>query len=147
MLTLNLPPFAHRVIQKAGKLYIFDVLRKKYVFLTPEEWVRQHFIHFLMNVYHYPKALMRVEGGLIYHGLPKRTDLVVYDRQGSPFAVVECKDISVPLTQEVFDQAARYNQVLKAPYLLLVNGLDYQCFAVDYTTGNWRRLDSIPAWI
>lgn len=146
MLNLNLPPFAHKVIQKEGKLYIFDVLRKKYVFLTPEEWVRQHFIHFLISEHGYPKALMRVEGGLLFHGLPRRTDLVVYDRGGNAFAVVECKDIGVPLTQEVFDQAAGYNQVLKAPYLILVNGLEYQCFRIDFLTGSCQVLGDIPTW-
>lgn len=146
MLTLNLPPFAHQVIRKEDKLYIFDVLRKKYVFLTPEEWVRQHFIHFLLNQHGYPRALMKVEGGLSYHGLARRTDLVVYDRAGNPFAVVECKDIGVPLTQEVFDQAAGYNQVLKAPYLILVNGLEYQCFRIDPPTGSCRVLEDIPPW-
>jgi hypothetical protein len=146
MLTLNLPPYAHKVIQKEGKLFIFDELRKKYVFLTPEEWVRQHFIHFLINGHGYPRALMKVEGGLSYHGLPKRTDLVVFDQMGSPFAVVECKDVGVPLTQEVFDQAAGYNRVLRAPYLMLVNGLEYQCFRLDFTTGSCLRLDDIPRW-
>ena len=146
MLTLNLPPYAHKVIQKEGKLFIFDELRKKYVFLTPEEWVRQHFIHFLINQHGYPLALMKVEGGLSYHGMPKRTDLVVFDQLGSPFAVVECKDVGVPLTQEVFDQAAGYNRVLRAPYLVLVNGLEYQCFRLDFTTGNCLQLDDIPRW-
>ena len=146
MLTLNLPPYAHKVIQKEGKLFIFDELRKKYVFLTPEEWVRQHFIHFLINEHGYPRALMKVEGGLSYHGLSKRTDLVVYDRTGSPFAVVECKDVGVPLTQEVFDQVAGYNQVLRAPYLILVNGLEYQCFQIDFLTGSCHVLEDIPMW-
>lgn len=147
MLTLNLPPFAHQVIQKAGKLFIFDVLRKKYVFLTPEEWVRQHFIHFLLNEHGYSKALMRVEGGLSYHGLPRRTDLVVYDRKGQPFVIVECKDIGVPLTQEVFDQAAQYNCILKAPYLIIVNGLEFKCFQVDLLTGIYQSIDQIPALV
>lgn len=145
MLALNLPSFAHQVIRKEGKLYIHDILRKKPVFLTPEEWVRQHLIHFLINEHHYPKALMRVEGGLSYHGLPRRTDLVVYDREGKPFLLVECKDVGVPLTQEVFDQAARYNFILKAPYLLLTNGLEHSCFRIHFEAQTFSLLQNIPA--
>jgi hypothetical protein len=144
MIALNLPPFDHKIKNKDGKLFIFDILRKKYVFLTPEEWVRQHFIHFLINTYHYPKALMRVEGGLKYNHLPKRTDLVVYNRLGMPFIVVECKDVFTPLTQDTFDQAARYNYILKAPYLIVVNGLTHHCCHIDHQNNTFRFLDNFP---
>jgi hypothetical protein len=146
MLHLNLPPFPHQIKQKDGKLYIFDILRKKYIFLTPEEWVRQHFIHYLINQYQYPKALMRVEGGLTYNTLKQRTDLVVYDRTGKPFALVECKDTLTPLTQQTFEQAARYNYVLKAPFLIIANGLSYACCQVDHQAGTYRHLDDIPPY-
>jgi hypothetical protein len=145
MLSLNLPSFDHKVIRKENKLFIFDILRKKYVFLTPEEWVRQHLIHFLINQHQYPKALMRVEGGLYCHGLPRRTDLVVYDRTGKPFALVECKDSDVPLTAEVFEQAARYNHVLKAPYLILANGLEYRCYRSDSLNASYQVMEDLPA--
>lgn len=146
MTHLNLPAFDHKIIKRDGKLFIFDVLRKKYVFLTPEEWVRQHFVHFLINQYHYPRALMRVEGGLRYNNLPKRTDLVVFDRDGKPLIVVECKDVFTPITQAVFDQAAGYNYVLKAPYLIVVNGLAHHCCRIDHVNHTYEFLADIPAW-
>lgn len=144
MIALNLPPYDHKIKRKEDKLFIFDILRKKYVFLTPEEWVRQHFVHFLINQYQYPKALMKAEAGLKYNNLPKRTDLVIFDRQGKPYIVVECKDVFVPLTQTVFEQAARYNYVLKAPYLIVVNGLDYHCCQIDHTSQTYQFLQDIP---
>jgi hypothetical protein len=144
MIALNLPPFDHKIKNKEGKLFIFDILRKKYVFLTPEEWVRQHFVHFLINRYHYPKALMKAEGGLKYNNLPKRTDLVIYDRQGKPFIVIECKDVFTPLSQATFEQAARYNFILKAPYLIVVNGLSYHCCLIDHLNQSYHFLDDIP---
>ncbi len=147
MLQLNLPPFAHQVIRKNGKLFIFDILRKKHIYLTPEEWVRQHFIHFLINQHNYPKALMQVEGGLSYNGLPQRTDLVVFDRNGHPFLLVECKDAEVPLSQVVFEQAARYNYVLKAPFLVVVNGLDWFCCRIDHENKTFYFLEEIPALV
>ena len=144
MLELNLPPYEYKLKKKDDKLYIFDVLRKKYVFLTPEEWVRQHFIHFLINKYRYPKALMKAEGGLKYNNMSNRTDLVIYDRQGKPFIVVECKDTMVQLTQATFEQAARYNYVLKAPYLIVVNGLSYHCCYIDHAQQTFQFLEDIP---
>lgn len=144
MLSLNIPSFDHKVIRREGKLYIFDILRRKYVYLTPEEWVRQHFIHYLIDHHQYPKALMRVEGGLILQGMSRRTDLVVYDREGKPFVLVECKDTGVPLDQEVFEQAARYNQVLLAPYLVLANGLECKCYLIDPLNGSFQVVESLP---
>jgi type I site-specific restriction endonuclease len=144
MLELNLPPYDYKLKKNDDKLYIFDVLRKKYVFLTPEEWVRQHFIHFLMNKYGYPKSLMKAEGGLKYNNLPKRTDLVVYDRQGKPYIVVECKDTLVKITQATFEQAAHYNFILKAPYLIVVNGLSYHCCYIDHAKQSFQFLEDIP---
>lgn len=146
MIALNLPPYDYKLRKKEEKLYIFDILRKKYVYLTPEEWVRQHFVHFLINQYQYPKALMKAEAGLKYNNLPKRTDLVIFDRQGKPFIVVECKDVFVPLTQTVFEQAARYNYILKAPYLIVVNGLDYHCCQIDHATQTYQFLQDIPRY-
>ncbi len=146
MIALNLPPYDHKIKKKDDKLFIFDILRKKYVFLTPEEWVRQHFVHFLINQYHYPKALMKAEGGLKYNNLPKRTDLVIFDNYGKPYIVVECKDVFVPLTQAVFEQAARYNYVLKAPYLIVVNGLEYHCCRIDHITQTYQFLEDIPRY-
>jgi hypothetical protein len=129
MLALNLPPYPYKIKQSGGKLFIFDVLRHKYVFLTPEEWVRQHLVHYLTGHHGYPKALMRTETGLKYNTLYRRSDLLVYDPAGNPFLLAECKDVSVPLTAEVLAQAAAYNHVLRAPYVLLTNGLLTCCLA------------------
>ncbi len=144
MIDLALPPFDYKIQKKKDKLFIFDILRKKYVYLTPEEWVRQHFIHFLINQYGYPKALMKAEGGLKYNNLPKRTDLVVFDREGKPLIVVECKDTLTQLTQTTFEQAARYNYVLKAPYLIIVNGLSYHCCYINHQNQTYHFLEDIP---
>src|SRR4051812_7298038 len=133
MIALNLPEFEYKIREIEGKLYIFDVLRRKYVFLTPEEWVRQHFVHLLINEYQYPKSLLKNEGGLTYNRLTKRTDIVVYDREGKPFMVIECKGANIPISQSTFEQAAQYNHTLKAPYLTVTNGLQYYCVAIDHT--------------
>ena len=112
MLALNLPPYPYKIKQSGGKLFIFDVLRHKYVFLTPEEWVRQHLVHYLTGHHGYPKALMRTETGLKYNTLYRRSDLLVYDPAGNPFLLAECKDVSVPLTAEVLAQAAALARAL-----------------------------------
>jgi hypothetical protein len=102
------------------------------------------FYTLLMNKYRYPKVLMKAEGGLKYNKLPKRTDLVIYDRQGKPFIVVECKDTLVQITQATFEQTARYNYVLKAPYLIVVNGLSYHCCYIDHAKQSFQFLEDIP---
>jgi len=144
--TLNLPAFDCKVKQIEGKPYIFDVLRKKYVRITPEEWVRQHVVHLLMNHYGYPKALIRNEGGLVLNHLQKRTDILVFDRQGQPFLLVECKAPHISLSQQVFDQIARYNHVHRAPYLIVTNGLTHFCCSVDHAEEQVRFLDDFPAY-
>ncbi len=144
MIALNLPEFEYKIREIEGKLYIFDILRRKYVFLTPEEWVRQHFVHLLINEYQYPKSLLKNEGGLTYNRLTKRTDIVVYDREGKPFMVIECKGANIAISQSTFEQAAQYNHTLKAPYLTVTNGLLYYCVAIDHTTKNFAFLPDMP---
>ncbi|WP_128547518.1 type I restriction enzyme HsdR N-terminal domain-containing protein [Larkinella soli] len=144
MTSLNLPVFDYKIKQVEGKPYIFDVLRKKYVRMTPEEWVRQHVVHLLINQYEYPKALIRGEGGMTLNQLQKRTDLLVYDRSGKPYLLVECKAPTVALTQQVFDQVARYNHVHQAPYLVVTNGLVHFCCCVDHAEGTVRFLQDLP---
>ena len=146
MIALNLPEFAYKLREIENKLYIFDILRRKYVFLTPEEWVRQHFVHFLVDQYGYPKALMKNEGGLRYNRLTKRTDIVVYDRNGESFLVVECKGANVALSQSTFDQAAQYNHTLKAPYLAVTNGLTFHCVRIHHTEKRFVFLPGIPPY-
>jgi hypothetical protein len=141
---LNLPAFGHKISEIGGKAHIFDALRRKYVRLTPEEWVRQHMIHLLLNHYQYPKALMQCEGGLTLNQTQKRTDLVVFDREGQPFLIVECKAPHIVVNQSVFDQIARYNHVHRAPYLIVTNGLTHYCCCIDHQTSGITFLDDFP---
>jgi hypothetical protein len=144
MLQLDFPAFDCKVKQADGKLYILDVLRKKYIFLTPEEWVRQHLIHFLLNHRSYPHSLMQPEAGLKYNQLAKRADLLVYTASGKPFLLAECKGANIELCELTFEQASQYNYIVKAPYLLLTNGLEHFCYAIDFEKQQAERLADIP---
>lgn len=144
MTNLNIPPFDYKIKKSDEKLLIFDMLRKKYVVLTPEEWVRQHFIHFLINQYHYPKALIKVESGLQYNQRQKRTDIQVFDREGQLFMIIECKAPHIPLNQQVFEQAAQYNNVLKAPFITITNGVAWYACSTDWETMTVQFLEDIP---
>ena len=115
---LNLPHYKPQLSEKDGKFWIFDSLRKKQLVLTPEEWVRQHWINFLINQLKFPKGLFALEKGLMYNKLLKRTDLVVWDKNGNPYLLVECKAPKVKLTQKVIEQACMYHKELKTPFLL-----------------------------
>src|SRR5689334_8566895 len=106
MIKLNLPAYEHRTRESEGKLWIFDPLRKKFLVLTPEEWVRQHFINYLVVHQKYPKALIKIEGGLTYNQLAKRSDVVVFNREGKPWMLVECKSPDIVLSEQVIRQAA-----------------------------------------
>lgn len=126
---LNFPPITARFSGKEhDNTQVFDIVRKKFVELTPEEWVRQHVIHFLVNQKQYPLSLVGVEQQLKLNNTLKRTDIVVYNKTMSPILLVECKASTVPLTQQVVDQAMRYNIPLQVPYVLLTNGLRHICF-------------------
>jgi len=126
MLTpLNLPPYPFKLTDDKGQLTLFDELRKKNIVLTPEEWVRQHFVQFLIRQKQYPKSLIKLEGGLRLHGMAKRTDIVVFNPFGEKILLVECKAPSVAITQATFDQAARYNIVHKVTLLAVTNGLQH----------------------
>lgn len=127
MIQLNFPEIGAKVKKEQDNILIFDVIRKKYLKLTPEEWVRQHAVHFLIHQLHYPKGLIALESGLKFNKLQKRTDIVVYNRSGHPFLLLECKAPSVKITQKVFEQAFMYNDTLKAPYLVVTNGLQHFC--------------------
>ncbi len=143
---LNLPSFGHKLKQIGGKPYIFDLLRRKYVRLTPEEWVRQHVVHLLIDHYQYPKALIRTEVSLTLFDTQKRADIVVFDRSAQPFLLVECKAPQVALAQTVFDQVARYNHVHRAPYFVVTNGLVHYCCAVDHDSQAIDFLDDFPVF-
>lgn len=129
-----------------AKWYIFDEIRKKKVVLTPEEWVRQNFIRYMNKVFHIPYSLMVLEKDLELNGLKKRADILVYSKDGNPFAIVECKASHVTISQEVFDQIARYNMVLKVPYLIVTNGLDHYYSAIDFNNSICRFLPQFPTY-
>lgn len=143
---LNLPPVQLKFDKINGKEAIFDILRKKYVILTPEEWVRQHFLHFLIYSCGYPRTLMKVESGVRYNELTGRTDIIIYNRSGSVFMIVECKAADVKLTNQVFEQAGRYNLQLKARFLTLTNGLRHICCQIDHVNGQFTFLNELPSY-
>ncbi|MDE6772374.1 MAG: type I restriction enzyme HsdR N-terminal domain-containing protein [Muribaculaceae bacterium] len=141
---LNLPPAALRLRRGDGVLKVFDVLRKKYVVLTPEEYVRQNFVHWLIRSLHYPSSLMANEIGINLNGTRKRCDTVVFNTDGTPFVVVEYKSPDVTVTQSVFDQIVRYNMVLHARFLIVSNGLNHYCCMIDYKRSSYLFLSEVP---
>ena len=141
---LDFPDYTFRVRQAARGTEIFDVIRRRFVALTPEEWVRQHTIHFLMQERRVPAGRMNVEVALEMLGLSRRADIVVFDNLGEPTAIVECKAPTVKITQDTFDQIARYNMALKAPYLVVTNGLTHFCCYIDSEKQTYRFVEAIP---
>lgn len=144
MLALNLPPFQPKIELREGKRFIFDVLRRQYVALTPEEWVRQHFVHLLIDHKGYPGALMANEVLLRLNTTKKRCDTVVYDRNLAPRMILEYKAPHVNITQDVFNQVGRYNLVLRVDYLVVSNGLKHYCCKMDYERQTCDFLPDIP---
>ena len=144
MLALNLPAYSHKIAVKEGKNCIWDDLRRKYVALTPEEWVRQHFVHFLIEHKGYPAGLMANEIQIRLNGTKKRCDTVLYDRSLTPRMIVEYKAPDVEITQAVFDQITRYNMVLRVEYLVVTNGVRHYCCRIDYSAMTCRFLPDIP---
>lgn len=146
MLELSLPAFEYKVKKQSGTVMIFDIIRKKFVVLTPEEWVRQHVIHYLIEVKHFPVALLAVEREIDLYGLRRRFDVVVFDRTGNPWLLVECKAPSVVLNRQVFDQAFRYNITLEAPYVAITNGVKHFCGKIERSRG-FVFLSDFPDYI
>ena len=145
-MTLNLPPAALRLSQREGHTMVFDFLRRRYVKLTPEEWVRQHFVHYLVNHKGYPQELLANEVSLALNSTSKRCDTVLYDKEARPLAIVEYKAPNIQLTQKVFDQITRYNIVMRVPFLMVSNGLQHYCCRVDYETNAYTFLPEIPPY-
>lgn len=143
---LNLPKFQFKVKETEKGRAIWDEFRKKYVILTPEEWVRQHFLKFLNVHLGYPKSLLKTEFEIRYNKLKKRPDIVAYDNQGHPLIVVECKAPEVKISNDTFQQAAIYNQTLKARYLVITNGLDHFCCEQELKTGTFQFIEKIPVY-
>ena len=146
MFALNLPQYAIKVTKRNGRDYIFDDLRRKYVALTPEEWVRQHFVHFLTEQKSYPTGLIANEIQLNLNNTSKRCDSVVYDHKMQPRVIIEYKAPHVEITQKVFDQIMRYNIVLRVDYLIVSNGLRHFCCKVDYEHHSCTFLPDIPLY-
>lgn len=144
MLSLNLPSATLKIADKDGKRYILDILRKRYVALTPEEWVRQHFVHYLINHMGYPSGLLANEVSIKLNGTSKRCDTVLYSTSLSPRMIVEYKAPVVNITQEVFNQISRYNIVLRVDYLIVTNGITHYCCKVDYENGKCTFIPSVP---
>ncbi len=145
MVSLSLPPFEYKLRKAEGKLWIFDVIRKKYVVLAPEEWVRQHFVNYLLTN-GYPRSLIRVEGGLHYNQRLKRSDIVVYDRDGAPWMIIECKAPDIKLSEKSLFQASVYNATLRARYLAVTNGLTHLYAETDWNQGTSVRLSGLPTF-
>ena len=141
MTTLNFPAFEIRTKAVGKRMLIFDMIRKKYVALTPEEWVRQHLIHYLVNEKAYPATLISVEMPLKYARMDKRSDLLVNNRNGQPLMLIECKAPEVGITQKVFEQISVYNLTIQAPCLMLTNGMQHYCLmaATDHSTAYFLK--------
>jgi hypothetical protein len=146
MLQLNLPHYSAKIIEKDGKPFIYDPLRRKEVALTPEEWVRQHFVHFLITDRFFPKELIANEVTINMNGTSKRCDTVVYNHLLEPVVIVEYKEPEVKITRQVFEQIARYNSVLKTPYLIVSNGFVHYCCYMDYKNMRCDFLKEIPMY-
>jgi len=144
MQELNFPKFSFRFKNSENKLAIFDEIRKKFVVLQPEEWVRQHCIHYLIYLKNYPKSLLNVEKELVLNNLKKRYDIVVFEPKGNLQLIVECKAPNVKITQEVFDQIARYNMILNANYLMVTNGINHYYCQIDAENQRYIFLEDIP---
>lgn len=141
---LQLPPYPFKISDENGQLILFDIIRKKNIVITPEEWVRQHFVQYLINQKNYPKTLIKLEGGHKLHGMAKRSDIVVYNKAGEKILLVECKAPSVTIDQKTFDQVARYNMVHKVTLLAVSNGLQHYYCNIDFESRNYRFIEELP---
>ena len=146
MQQLNLPSFSLNIKSKENKQYIFDIIRKKDVVLTPEEWVRQHILHYLIDVKGYPKSIIAVEKQLTINTLKRRFDILIFNKKGLPDVIIECKAPKVKITQATFDQIARYNLKLNANYLMISNGLEHFFCKMDAERKQYVFLKDLPEY-
>ena len=144
MKELNLPAYQFKIKEEEGKTKIFDASRKKYVQLTPEEWVRQNFIQFLIQEKKYPASLIAIEKEIYLGELKKRCDIVVYDRNSLPWMIIECKAMNMAVNAKVVDQILRYHITLPAQYLVITNGS--YCFGFEKRKGQFYEIDVIPEY-
>lgn len=146
MQDLNLPDYEFRFQREDDHVRIYDELRKKYVALTPEEWVRQNFIRFLVSEKAVPAGLIQQEKQLVINTMSRRPDIVVHDKHGKAVMIIECKAPEVKISQDTFDQVARYNSALKVPYLIVTNGLQHYCCKIDIVSNTYSFLKDIPVY-
>ncbi|MCF6349651.1 MAG: type I restriction enzyme HsdR N-terminal domain-containing protein [Flavobacteriaceae bacterium] len=147
MYKLNLPSYSFKVTKKGGKHYIYDEFRKKNIVLTPEEWVRQHYLQFLVQEKKYPKSLIAVEKELKINSRSlgnKRFDILVFNNKGKHEIIVECKSPKIKISQDTFDQIARYNLQLNATYLIVTNGLEHYYCKMNFEKQAYNFLKNIP---
>ncbi len=144
---LNLPAYPFKIAEQENKLYLFDPIRKKNIIITPEEWVRQHFIQYLINQKKYPKTLIKLEGGHKLNGMAKRTDIVVFNTAGEKILLVECKAPSVNIDQKVFDQIAHYNLIQKVPLLAVTNGIQHVYCNIDFEKRDYKFIEDLPNYV
>lgn len=146
MINIQFPPPDFRIQATDGQEMIFDPFRKKYVVLTPEEWVRQNFLNYLVKNLEYPGALMSIEKEMHLGELRKRCDIVIYSREAAPWMIVECKEMGVPLGMPVLEQIVRYNMALPVPYLVITNGSNTWCCKLNAEEGNWEFETALPEY-
>ncbi len=144
MIKIVYPPYQPKIKQEQGREFIFDEIRKHWIILTPEEWVRQNFLQYLTRVKKYPASLIAVEKEIQLGDLAKRFDIVVYDRNTRPWMIIECKEMEVALTEQVLNQALRYNITLNVPFIVITNGTDCYGFAGNH--GKLKDLDELPEY-
>lgn len=144
MQQLNFPSYTFRFKNSENKVSIFDEIRKKFIVLTPEEWVRQHVVQFLLEEKKYPKSLINVEKVLMVNGLRKRYDVVVFNSDGSIFVLIECKAPAIKIAQATFDQIARYNMTMKSQFLMVTNGLNHYFCQMDFENEKYAFLENLP---
>lgn len=146
MLELNLPQYETKLKQIDSVRYIWDRIRKKYLVLTPEEWVRQHFVNYIIEYKDYPSSLITNEIEIKLHNQKRRCDTVVYNKKLEAICLVEYKAPNITITQDVFDQIVRYNMVLHVKYLIVSNGIVHYCCIIDYATNKISFLSQIPSY-
>lgn len=144
MITINFPPPDFRITREQDKELIFDRYRKKFVRLTPEEWVRQNFLNYLVKSMDYPSSLIGIEREIMLGELKKRFDIVVYNRRMEPWMLIECKEMNVPVSQQTLEQIVRYHMVIPATYLVMTNGTHTFCCTHNLTSKQWLFLTALP---
>jgi hypothetical protein len=144
MISINYPEYPFKIQKEAGKDQIFDPLRKSWVVLTPEEWVRQNFIQYLIQVKNYPSTLIAIEKTIQLGELKKRFDIIVY-KNDSPWLLIECKEANIPITEKTLEQILQYQQVVEADYLVMTNG--HTTYGAKTETGKLHYLQSLPEYI